>query len=115
MTQQFKFGDIVRHPDFKTECVFIRQWYDDETKEKTWAEVFNDDECENQTRLVTHEPLELVPHPDTARLDWFADVNQHIGHIMLPKECVYLNVHDMRAAIDMAMEMHQQAQQEKTD
>lgn len=64
MTQQFKFGDIVRHPDFETECVFIRQWYDDETKEKTWAEVFNNDECETQTRLVTHEPLELVPHPD---------------------------------------------------
>lgn len=58
---KFKFGDMVRHPDFETECVFIRQYFDSETGEKTWAEVFNDDECETQTRLVTHEHLELIP------------------------------------------------------
>lgn len=69
MAQEFKFGDRVRHPEFKTDCVFIRQWYDSETQEKTWAEVFNDDECEQATRLVTHEHLELLPHPDTVRLE----------------------------------------------
>ncbi|HFC8542679.1 TPA: DUF551 domain-containing protein [Neisseria weaveri] len=58
---KFKFGDMVRHPDFETECVFIRQYFDSETGQKTWAEVFNDDECETQTRLVTHEHLELIP------------------------------------------------------
>lgn len=70
MSQKFKFGDLVHHPDFKTECVFIRQWYEAETGEKTWAEVFNEEECDNQTCLVTHEPLELIPHPDTVRLYW---------------------------------------------
>lgn len=69
MAQEFKFGDRVRHPEIKTDCVFIGQLYDAETKEKTWAEVFINDEYEDTTRLVTHEPLELIPHPDTVRLE----------------------------------------------
>lgn len=40
---------------------------------------------------------------DKIRLDWLGDVNNHVGNVVLPKECVLRNVHSMRAAIDEAM------------
>lgn len=81
MTQQFKFGDMVRHPNFDSPCVFIDQLYDAETREKTWAIVLNEGEYERRTQFVTHEPLTLIQHPDTARLDWVTKKLQtsHIG------------------------------------
>lgn len=44
---------------------------------------------------------------DKARLDWLADVNNKIGNVQLPRECTLDNLHDMRAAIDAAMELEQ--------
>jgi hypothetical protein len=40
---------------------------------------------------------------DKIRLDWLADVNNHVGNVVLPKECVVRNLHSLRAAIDDAM------------
>lgn len=93
MMQEFKFGDRVRHPEIKTDCVFIRQWYDVDIEKKTWAEVFNDDECENQTRLVTHEPLELIPHPDTVRLE-------KIGRLTVEATGMVFDLDEYRRQID---------------
>lgn len=106
MTQQFKFGDMVRHPNFDSPCVFVCQLYDTETKEKTWAIVLNENEYDRGTQFVTHELLTLIPHPDTVRLDFLADRNQHIANVQLPTECVVCNMHSMRAAIDHAMERY---------
>lgn len=50
---------------------------------------------------------------DKARLDWFADRENHIGNIMLPREAVEANPHSLRAAIDAAMKM--EPPNEKTD
>lgn len=97
MTQQFKFGDMVRHPDFETPCVFIRQYYDAETGEKTWAEVFNDDECETQTRMVTHENLELIPHPDTVRLE-------RVGRLAVEAMGMKFDLDEYRRQIDATMQ-----------
>ena len=86
MTQQFKFGDMVRHPNFDSPCVFLCQLYDTETKEKTWAIVLNENEYDRGTQLatqqfVTPELLTLIQHPDTARLDWVTKKLQtsHVG------------------------------------
>ena len=103
---QFKFGDKVRHPDFDSPCVFVCQLYDAETKEKTWAIVLNENEYDKGTQFVTHEPLTHIPNPDTVRLDFLADRNQHIANVQLPTECVVCNMHSMRAAIDHAMERY---------
>lgn len=115
MAQEFKFGDRVRHPEIKTDCVFVGQYYDAETKEKTWAEVFINDEYEDTTRLVTHEHLELIPHPDTVRLNWLqsnlADVccypSQNAGEDWV-WACIDSGEHSMaasvREAIDHAMQ-----------
>lgn len=43
---------------------------------------------------------------DKARIDWLADVNQFIGNVQLPTDCV-LQALDLRQAIDMAMELDQ--------
>lgn len=43
---------------------------------------------------------------DKARLDWLADVENPIGAVTLPTACVMNNLHDMRAAIDAAMQIN---------
>jgi hypothetical protein len=41
---------------------------------------------------------------DKQRIDWLADVNNNIGNVMLPTECVHDNIDGgLRAAIDAAM------------
>lgn len=46
-----------------------------------------------------------APTADSYRIDWLADVNQSIGNVMLPMECVTNNLGSLRAAIDMAMRL----------
>lgn len=40
---------------------------------------------------------------DKARIDWLADVNQSIGNVQLPAECVTMHLDSLRGAIDAAM------------
>lgn len=42
---------------------------------------------------------------DRARLDWLADVNNTIGNVQLPFECIEANLGSMRSAIDAAMHL----------
>lgn len=63
---QFKFGDRVRHPKYG-ECMVVTQWYDADTDDPTWVSIISEEHGECDTR---HEELELVPHPDTVRLDF---------------------------------------------
>lgn len=93
MTQQFKFGDIVLHKetgqkgsviDFKFGAVVALHG-------DTHIETFDYDE------------IELIPHPDTKRLDWLADPANKIGNVALPTECVERHLDSMRDAIDAAM------------
>lgn len=41
---------------------------------------------------------------DAARLDFLADPNQDVAHVLLPTAIAEQNVHSLRAAIDAAME-----------
>lgn len=93
MTQQFKFGDIVRDASLGV-CVVIN------TSEH-FAYIMNSRGDYNT--LANPADLELIPHPDTARLDWLADPANKIGSVMLPTECVERHLDSMRDAIDAAM------------
>lgn len=93
MTQQFKFGDIVRDASLGV-CVVIN------TSEH-FAYIMNSRGDYNT--LANPADLELIPHPDTARLDWLADPANKIGSVILPSECVERHLDSMRDAIDAAM------------
>ena len=98
MIQQFKFGDLVLWGINPSPFVFMGVSKID--PDLAWIRADND--------LPHHAPfdeLKPIPHPDTVRLDWLTDLNNTTGHVMLPTACVEQNVHDMRAAIDMAMQM----------
>lgn len=43
---------------------------------------------------------------DKHRIDWLADIENTIGNVQLPTECVELHIDDLRAAIDAAMVLH---------
>lgn len=94
MTQQFKFGDRVQDANGK-QFVFLRGFLSSCT-------VAGDD---GRTYDYLTNQLQPVPHPDTVRLDWLADRDNHIGNVQLPAECVTCNLHSLRDAIDMAMRM----------
>lgn len=95
MTQQFKFGDIVRDASLGV-CVVIN------TSEH-FAYIMNSRGDYNT--LANPADLELIPHPDTARLDWLADPANKIGSVILPTECVEQHLDSMRDAIDAAMRL----------
>lgn len=40
---------------------------------------------------------------DKQRIDWLADIENNIGNVQLPTQCVELHIDDLRAAIDAAM------------
>lgn len=42
---------------------------------------------------------------DAARLDFLADPNNKLANVELPTHCVLANLHSLRAAIDMTMQM----------
>lgn len=98
MTHPFKFGDLVLWGINPSPFVFMGVSKID--PDLAWIRADND--------LPHHAPfdeLKLIPHPDTVRLDWLADRDQHIGNVQLPAECVVCNPHSLRDAIDMAMRM----------
>ena len=110
MTHQFKFGDRAIHSTSGGICLIV-----DDTPVTTddgkilWRVVDED----GFSGMCSDYKLTPVPHPDTVRLDWLADRDQHIGNVQLPAECVTCNLHSLRAAIDMAMQMDKE-QKEQT-
>ncbi len=100
MTQQFKFGDMVKsrmHPN-KTLGLVV------DAGSNQYSYIIRWEHTKGVSQEHT-ESLELIPHPDTVRLDWLADRDNHIGNVQLPAECVACNLHSMRDAIDMAMKL----------
>ena len=90
MTQQFKFGDIVRDASLGV-CVVIN------TSEH-FAYIMNS--RGNYNTLANPADLELIPHPDTERIDWLAaqdDIDITLGNTIQLKPC-------LRAHIDAAMQ-----------
>lgn len=57
-----------------------------------------------ETLRTAAEEIETL-RADWARLEWLADRENGIGNVQLPTMCVVNNLHDMRAAIDEAMQI----------
>jgi hypothetical protein len=75
MTQQFKFGDLVQHEnkDFYPEIGVIVGMNTEHNEAKVHFEGFHHPEFVKANELVAvaqPETLEIIPHPDTVRLDW---------------------------------------------
>ena len=97
MTQQFKFGDRVKCiPTPESIGVVLS-----EVDEYGYLNVMFDDALEVEDFPVSG--LELIPHPDTARLDWLSDPANEIGKVMLPGWCSD-GYDSLRDAIDAAMQ-----------
>ena len=97
MTQQFKFGDRVKCiPTPESIGVVLS-----EVDEYGYVNVMFDDALEVEDFHVSG--LELIPHPDTARIDWLADPANKIGNVILPGWCSD-EYNSLRDAIDAAMQ-----------
>ena len=92
MTQQFEFGDRVRDKTLGLgECVVINA-SDDAVYVMNTRGDYN--------VVARPEHLELIPHPDTERIDWLAaqdDIDITLGNTVQLKPC-------LRAHIDAAMQ-----------
>lgn len=74
MMHEFKFGDIVRHK--QTGAVFVVSDLEEDdgfiaAMEKDDAIVYSIDKTQ----------IELIPHPDTNRLDWIIENSSHTSTI----------------------------------
>ncbi|WP_153717745.1 hypothetical protein [Eikenella corrodens] len=91
-THQFKFGDRVRDKTLGLgECVVINA-SDDAVYVMNTRGDYN--------VVARPEHLELIPHPDTERIDWLAaqdDIDITLGNTVQLKPC-------LRAHIDAAMQ-----------
>ena len=95
MTQQFKFGDIVLHKETGQKGSVI------DFKFGVVVALHGDTHIDT----FDYNEIELIPHPDTVRLDWLEDPANKIGNIILPTECMEQHLDSMRDAIDAAMQM----------
>lgn len=98
MVSKFKFGDMVICKHYQTSGVIIGI-----EEASNAASIFIDGL--NIPRYVHLDSLELIPHPDTVRLDWLADKHNKIGSVLLPRECVEKHLDSLRDAIDAAMQL----------
>lgn len=97
MAHKFKFGDLVKDTALGLgECVVIN------VSENS---VYVMNERGDYNTVAQPETLEIIPHPDTVRLDWLADKHNKIGSVLLPRECVEKHLDNMRDAIDEAMKL----------
>ena len=105
MTQQFKFGDRVKFKElvfgYEIDAIYLDMY------DQNLANIAATNKYTGKVEIIKFwlRKLQALPHPDTVRLDWLADRDQHIGNVQLPAECVTCNLHSLRDAIDMAMQM----------
>lgn len=72
---EFKFGDLVQHEnkDFYPEIGVIVGMNTEHNEARVYFEGFHHHEFVKANELVAvaqPETLEIIPHPDTVRLDW---------------------------------------------
>ena len=94
MTQQFKFGDRVKRKSDGAVGIVVSISFKS-------VLVFFDGNAASS--FYDADDFEIIPHPDTARLDWLADPANKIGSVILPAECMEQHLDSMRDAIDAAM------------
>ena len=93
MTNQFKFGDRVYHPEYHEGVVV----YFGKDKYGVLIGVYHENGACNEYSAADLKP---VPHPDTIRLDWLAaqdDIDITLGN------AISFKIPDLRTATDTAM------------
>ena len=94
MTQQFKFGDRVRYKSPQSKL----RGFVASTRNRGQNKIIVAFEGEDWLHHCSSENLELIPHPDTARLDWLFEKDHHLRSRWCTDE------HDsLRDAIDAVM------------
>ena len=96
MTHQFKFGDRVKRKSDGAVGIVVSVSFKS-------VLVFFDGNAVSS--FYDADDFEIIPHPDTMRLDWLADKHNKIGSVILPTECVERHLDSLRDAIDAAMQM----------
>lgn len=96
MTHQFKFGDRVKRKSDGAVGIVVSISFKS-------VLVFFDGNAVSS--FYDADDFEIIPHPDTMRLDWLADPANKIGNVLLPTECVEPHLDSLRDAIDAAMQM----------
>ena len=96
MTQKFKFGDRVKRKSDGAVGIVVSISFKS-------VLVFFDGNAVSS--FYDADDFEIVPHPDTVRLDWLADKHNKIGSVLLPCECVEKHLDSTRDAIDAAMQL----------
>lgn len=118
MTQQFKFGDLVRYKDNENPVLGVVLEEENPGNGLITVQFIDDAEPE----LVGSEDLEHVPHPDTERLDFVEKIINIDGMVKreMGKGWVLFAEYDLsepkpllRDAIDAAMQ-EQAAEAEAT-
>ena len=94
MTHQFKFGDRVKRKSDGAVGIVVSVSFKS-------VLVFFDGNAVSS--FYDADDFEIIPHPDTMRLDWLADKHNKIGSVILLTECVERHLDSMRDAIDAAM------------
>lgn len=94
---QFKFGDLVKRKSDGAVGIVVSISFKS-------VLVFFDGNAVSS--FYDADDFEIIPHPDTVRLDWLADKHNKIGSVLLPRECVEKHLDSMRDAIDAAMQFH---------
>lgn len=97
MTQKFKFGDLVRLKTNGRTGIVARVG----SQSNIWV-VFDGYTI---AEICKAEELELIPHPDTVRIDWLDDKNNNMGIVLLPTACVENHLDSLRDAIDAAIKL----------
>ncbi|HGO6308350.1 TPA: hypothetical protein ACK4AO_002249, partial [Neisseria gonorrhoeae] len=93
MTHPFKFGDRVKRKSDGAVGIVVSISFKS-------VLVFFDGNAVSS--FYDADDFEIIPHPDTMRLDWLADPANKIGNVILPTECVEQHLDSMRDAIDAA-------------
>ena len=96
MTHQFKFGDRVKRKSDGAVGIVVSISFKS-------VLVFFDGNAVSS--FYDADDFEIIPHPDTMRLDWLADPANKIGSVLLPTECLEQHLDSLRDAIDAAMQM----------
>ena len=96
MTHQFKFGDRVKRKSDGAVGIVVSISFKS-------VLVFFDGNAVSS--FYDADDFEIIPHPDTMRLDWLADPANKIGNVLLPTERVEPHLDSLRDAIDAAMQM----------
>ena len=87
MTQQFKFGDMVKSRMHQNKTLGLVV----DAGSNQYSYIIRWEHTKGVSQEHT-ESLELIPHPDTVRLDWLIENQAYVVHELPDEDCAYFSV-----------------------